>query len=83
MAVRVVLWSAVSRELTGGEREFEVEAHNVRGVIRAMEARFPGLGEVLTDDSTISINGELYESAIFQTVADGAEVYFLPKLEAG
>lgn len=83
MTVRVVLMGEVSRKHTGGEKEFEVEARNLRGVIKAMEARFPGIGEVLEDDTTVSIDGEIYETAYFQTVRDGAEVFFLPKLEAG
>ena len=36
MTVKVVLWGDLSREHTGGVKEFEVEARNLRGVIRSL-----------------------------------------------
>ena len=48
-----------------------------------MEERFPGIGEMLEHDTMVAINGELFEDALYQQVPDGAEVFFLPKLEAG
>ena len=43
--VRVMLTGGFSRRYTNGVREFEVQARTVRGVIRAMDELFPGLGE--------------------------------------
>ena len=83
MAVRVVLSSGLSLEHTGGEKEFEMEAKNLRGVIRAMDERFPGLGEYLEEETTVAIDGEIHETAYFQPLREGAEVFFLPKIEAG
>ena len=83
MSVRVVLSTGVSNDFTGGETEFEFEAKNLRGVIKAMEERFPGLGEFLEEETTVAIDGEIHETAYFQPLRDGAEVYFLPKIEAG
>ena len=83
MTVRVVLSTGTSFALTGGEKEFEVDARNLRGVIKAMEARFPGLGEYLEEETTVAIDGQIHETAYFQPLRDDAEVYFLPKIEAG
>jgi len=83
MAIRVVLSGGVSTEHTGGVKEFEIEARNLGGVIKAMEARFPGLGELLEEETTVAIDGEIHEPAYFQLLKDGCEVYFLPKIEAG
>ena len=52
---------ASARRYTGGVTEFEVEAKNLRGVIKEMDAKFPGLGETLEDETTVAIDGELYE----------------------
>ncbi|NKC13503.1 MAG: hypothetical protein GKR94_15305 [Gammaproteobacteria bacterium] len=82
MAVRVVL-STGSTELTNGETEFYVEARNLRAVIKAMDERFPGIGEFLAEETTVAINGEINEHATYQPLPEGAEVFFLPKLEAG
>ena len=83
MSVRVVLSTGDSLSLTGGEKEFDVDARNLRGVIAAMEARFPGIGEYLEEETTVAIDGEIHDTAYFQPLREGAEVYFLPKIEAG
>jgi molybdopterin converting factor small subunit len=83
VAVHVVLSTGTSLERTGGEKVFEIEASNLRGVIRAMEERFPGLGEYLEEETSVAIDGEIHETAYFQPLRDGCEVFFLPKIEAG
>ena len=83
MSVRVVLSTGASDRFTNDEKSFDIEARSVRGIIKAMEKRFPGIGEMLEHDTMVAINGELFEDALYQQVPDGAEVFFLPKLEAG
>ena len=83
MPVRVVISSNLSLMHTGGEKEFEIEAKNLRAVIRTMDERFPGLGEYLEEETTVAIDGEIHETAYFQPLREGAEVFFLPKIEAG
>lgn len=83
MTVHVVLSTGVSMERTAGEKEFDLEAKNLRGVIKALEQRFPGLGEFLEEETTVAIDGEIHETAYFQALRDGCEIYFLPKIEAG
>ena len=83
MPVRVVLSTGSSLELTGGEKEFEIEAKNIRGVIKAMDAQFPGVGAYLEEETSVAIDGEIHETAYFQPLRDGCEVFFLPKIEAG
>ena len=83
MTVKVVLSTGTSLERTGGEKEFEIDARNLRGVIKAMDARFPGLGEYLEEETTVAIDGEIHDIAWFQPLRENAEVYFLPKIEAG
>ena len=58
---RVVFTSGFSARYTGGVREFEIEAKNLRGVIKAMDSMFPGLGRDLEDETTVAIDGELFE----------------------
>ena len=80
---RVVFTTGFSRRYTGGVREFEVEAKDLRGVIKAMDKLFPGLGEHLEEETTVAINGELHEIGYGQPVGPGAEVFFIPKIEGG
>ena len=62
---RVVFTSGFARRYTDGVREFEVEAKNLRGVLKAMDELFPGLGEHLEEETTVAINGEYHETGLF------------------
>jgi len=83
MTATIAFTSGFARKYTNGVREFEVEATNLRGVIRAMEAMFPGLGHALEEETTVAINGEMHETGYFQPVPPGAEVFFIPRIEGG
>ena len=84
MTVRVVLSTGFSLRHTNGEKEFEVEAKNLRGVLSAMDERFPGLADYLMEETTVAIDGEIHENTgYFQPVREGSEIFFIPKLEGG
>ena len=72
-----------SRRYTGGVREFTVEARNLRGVIKAMDQLYPGLGEHLVEETTVAIDGQIHEVGYYQPVRPGCEIFFIPKLEGG
>jgi molybdopterin synthase sulfur carrier subunit len=80
---RVVFTAGFSRRYTKGVREFAVEAKNLRGVIKEMDRRFPGLGEHLEEETTVALDGQIHETAYFQPIPEGCEVFFIPKLEGG
>ena len=83
MAARVVFTAGFSRRYTGGVREFEVHARNLRGVIKAMDQLYPGLGHHLEAETAVAIDGALHETAYFQPIRPGCEIFFVPKLEGG
>jgi sulfur-carrier protein len=80
---RVVFTTGFSRRYTGGVTEFAIEAKTLRGVIKAMDTLFPGLGDHLEEETTVASDGELHEVGYFQPVKPGAEVFFIPKIEGG
>jgi len=82
-AVRVMLTGGFSRRYTDGVREFEVQARTVRGVIRAMDELFPGLGEHLEEETSIAIDGVIHEVVYTQVIRPGGEVFFIPRIEGG
>jgi hypothetical protein len=81
--VRVVLTGTTCRRYTHGEKEFEVAATNLRGVIKAMDKLYPGLGHHLEEDTNVAIDGDLYEIVYTQPVPAGCEVFFIPRIEGG
>ena len=83
MTARVMFTAGFSRRYTGGVREFEIEAKNLRGVIREMDRLYPGLGHHLEEETTVAIDGALHETGYFQPIRPGCEIFFIPKLEGG
>lgn len=80
---RVVLASADGAQYTGGVKEFDIEAHTLLDVIRALDARYPGLGEFLEEETSVAIDGEIHEVAYYHALRPGCEIYFIPKIEGG
>jgi molybdopterin converting factor small subunit len=80
---RVVFTTGFSRRYTGGVTEFAVPAKTLRGVIREMDKKFPGLAETLEEETTVAIDGELHEIDFLRPIKPGAEVFVIPKIEGG
>ena len=80
---RVVFTTGFSRRYTGGVKEFSIRAKNLRGVIKEMDAKFPGLATTLEEETTVAVDGELFEIDFLVPVKPGAEVFFIPKIEGG
>tara|TARA_B100000315_G_scaffold169202_1_gene157712 strand:- start:75 stop:344 length:270 start_codon:yes stop_codon:yes gene_type:complete len=80
---KVVLPSGLSRQFTGGETEIEVEGQTVRDLVRALEARFPGLGPVIELGMAVAIDGEIYQDAFLEPVEETSEVCILPAIRDG
>ncbi|MFV0523488.1 MAG: MoaD/ThiS family protein [Acidimicrobiales bacterium] len=82
MTVSVHLASGF-RDLTGGVADVEVDATDVRGVIRALDRRFPGIAARLDEGTSVAIDGDIVPDAGFEPVPDGAEIHFLPTISGG
>lgn len=70
------------RALTGTER-VALPAKDVRGLLRALDARFPGFQETLGTRFAVAIDGDIRNDADFAPLADDTEVTFLPPLSGG
>jgi molybdopterin synthase sulfur carrier subunit len=80
---RVVLTPALARGFAGGQREHAVEGREIRHVIRALDARFPGIAARLEEGCAVAIDGVIHQNALFETVPPGAELCFIPAIEGG
>ncbi len=80
---KVVLTTDLSREFTGGTSELEVAASSVRRLIRALDERFPGLGEELKTKMAVAIDGQIYQDAFLESLEADSEVVFLPRIGGG
>lgn len=71
------------RQLTDGETELDLDARDVRGVLRALGERFPRMAAHLEEGIAVAIDGEIYQDALFAPVRPDSEVHIMPKIGGG
>lgn len=75
--------------VTGGEKQVQVEAANVRQVINGLEEQFPGIRDRLIEDNqvrsnlAVSIDGEIARMGLLERVKENSEVHFVPAISGG
>ena len=79
----VIINREIARQYTDGQTEIEVTSDNIRAVIRELDARFPGVGQVLRTDMAVAIDGEIYQNVLLEPVGSDSEVAFIPAIEGG
>jgi molybdopterin converting factor small subunit len=79
---RVVLPRSLA-EHTGGELDLELPGADVRALIAALDARFPGLAGAIEGRMAVAIDGEIVGDPLLESVEPGSEVHFLPRLGGG
>ncbi len=68
--------------VTGGVREVEVRAADVRELLLCLAERFPG-SETALSKSAIAIDGQIHQDAYLEPIGDDSEVFFMLRLEGG
>lgn len=77
------------RSLTGGTERVEVAGENLRQVIAALDAAYPGLGSRLIKDEgispglAVSIDGAFTSRGLLAKVQPDSEIHFLPAIGGG
>ncbi|MDP6343214.1 MAG: MoaD/ThiS family protein [Alphaproteobacteria bacterium] len=81
--VKVVLTSGTSQQFTAGQVEVEVEATDLRQMVRALDEKFPGLGAEIDLHMSVALDGVILPDPLLEKVDDGSEVFILPKIGGG
>ena len=74
---------------TGGVKQVEVEARNVRQVIEQLDEMFPGIAGRLTEDGDIrsnlavDVDGEVARMGLMERVKETSEIHFVPAIGGG
>jgi len=74
---------------TGGVKEVEVEARNVRQAIERLDELFPGIASRLMEDDDIrpnlavDVDGEVARMGLMQRVQESSEIHFVPAIGGG
>ena len=75
--------------VTGGVKQTQVEARNVRQLINGLDAQFPGIKDRLIEDNqvrsnlAVSIDGEVARMGLLERVGENSEVHFVPAISGG
>lgn len=82
--IKVKLWGALSSH-TDGVTEFNIEANTIKQVFDYLGDNHPGLKPTLHEGEgvSVSINGLVYNDALFQEIPEDSEVFILPRIEGG
>ena len=79
---RVVL-SGTLKQLAGGASEVELEARDVRQLLRALGESYPALAPHLESGYAIAIDGEIFQDAWFAPIGPDSEVHLVPAIRGG
>ena len=70
-------------QFTGGVRELEVDAANVRQLFRKLGDQFPELAPHLEEGLAVAIDGQIYQDAWLEPMSTDSEVHVLPQIAGG
>ncbi|HEX3208269.1 MAG TPA: MoaD/ThiS family protein [Geminicoccaceae bacterium] len=70
-------------QFTDGESELELEAANIRQLLRELAARYPRLEPHLGDGLAVAIDGEIFQDAWLEPIPAGSEVHIIPRIAGG
>ena len=80
---RLVL-SGDLQKLTGSEAVVEIDARDVKQLLRMLSERFPALAPHLEQDSfAIAIDGEIFQDVWFAPIGADSEVHLIPAIRGG
>lgn len=79
---RVVLTGNLAK-LTGGRSELQLDADNVRQLLRRLGERYPALKPHLDEGLAVAIDGQIYQDAWFEPILPDSEVHLVPRIAGG
>ena len=79
---RVVLIGNLT-QLTGGVAEFQLAASSVKHLFQQLTERYPAIGPHLAEGIAVSIDGQIYQDALFEPIGPDSEVFLLPQIAGG
>lgn len=78
-----VCFSSSLAPYTSGETQCELEVANIRQLFQALGERYPALLPRLKTEVAVSIDGEVYQDALLQSIAENSELYLFPRIAGG
>ena len=80
--VAVNLWGSLAAS-AGGTAKLDIEAKDIRELLRKLAERYPGVEAYLAQGIAVSINGVIYRDNWSKELPQDAEIFLLPRLAGG
>ena len=77
-----VFFPKALRSVTGGAKEWEVEASSMRELGAKLEEAFPGI-RVQLESAAVAIDGDVMPGAWLERLETDSEIHFLPAISGG
>lgn len=71
------------RRFSDGQGTVSAEGATISAVIADLDRRFPGLGERLSNQMAVVLDGVVIAHPQYEPVGDGAEIYFIHRTSGG
>lgn len=85
-----VVWiPPLIRPLTEGKSQVVVDGENVRAIVEALEARYPGVAARIVEDNrirpglSVAVDGTVGNKGLREPVGPNSEVHFVPAMTGG
>ena len=78
-----VVFSAALQQHVGGLRELELDVGSYRELLRVLELRFPGFGDLIEGRMTLALDGELISDPLIEPLEVDSEIHFVPRIGGG
>ena len=80
---RVIVSGQMCRPYLGDVTEIELDAPNIRALIRELERRYPGLGTQVDESMAVAIDGVICQDTYLEPIGPDSEVCLIPKIAGG
>ncbi|PKB73185.1 MAG: hypothetical protein BZY75_03215 [SAR202 cluster bacterium Io17-Chloro-G7] len=77
------------QKMSGGVKQVDFEAKNVRQVIEGLERLYPGMKDRLIEEGAIksnlavAIDGEIARMGLLEKIGETSEIHFVPAIGGG
>ncbi len=75
--------SGTLKQLAGGASQIDIEARDIRQLLRALGERCPELAPHLEGGYAIAIDGEIFQDDWFAPIRPDSEVHLVPAIRGG
>ena len=79
---KVTFVTSICDAFTQGQDQVDLAAGNVFQLVRALDARFPGLGKFVETRASIAVDGEVIHDWT-QALSETSEVLLFPRIAGG